>query len=77
MAISDEVKDIAWKAQQRLHKRYRAMAVRGKNKNQIVAALGRELARFRLGNRVRTEQQQKLGNAALSPLRRTTGQQSR
>ncbi|MGE5488465.1 MAG: hypothetical protein ACM3ZB_11685, partial [bacterium] len=36
----------AWKAQQRLHKRYQAMAARGKNKNQIVAALGRELLGF-------------------------------
>ena len=36
LAISEEAKDIAWKAQQRLHKRYKAMAARGKNKNQIV-----------------------------------------
>jgi transposase len=64
LAITDEVKDIAWKAQQRLHKRYKAMAARGKNKNQIVAALGRELLGFIWAIGVRTEQQQKLGKAA-------------
>ncbi len=46
LALSDEVKQIAWKAQHRLHKRYQAMAARGKNKNQIVTALGRELLGF-------------------------------
>ena len=46
LAISDEVKQIAWKAQQRLNKRYKAMSARGKNKNQIVTALGRELLGF-------------------------------
>jgi len=64
LAISDEVKDIAWKAQQRLHKRYKSMAARGKNKNQIVAALGRELLGFIWAIGVRTEQQQKLAKAA-------------
>jgi hypothetical protein len=57
LAISDEVKDIAWKAQQRLHKRYKAMAARGKNKNEIVVALGRELLGFIWAIGVRTEQQ--------------------
>src|SRR3954447_19359727 len=46
LAISDEVKQIAWKAQYRLNKRYKAMSARGKNKNQIVTALGRELLGF-------------------------------
>src|SRR3954454_1320484 len=64
LAISDEVKDIAWKAQQRLHKRYKSMAARGKNKNQIVAALGRELLGFIWAIGVRTEQQQKIAKAA-------------
>jgi len=64
LAISDEVKDIAWKAQQRLHKRYKAMEARGKNKNQIVAALGRELLGFIWAIGVRTEQQQRLVKAA-------------
>ena len=46
LALSEEVKQIAWKAQHRLHKRYKAFAARGKNKNQIVTALGRELLGF-------------------------------
>jgi len=64
LAISDEVKAIAWKAQQRLHKRYKTMAGRGKNKNQIVVALGRELLGFIWAIGVRTEQQQQLAKAA-------------
>src|SRR5690242_9456945 len=64
LAISDEVKKIAWKAQQRLHKRYQSMAARGKDKNQIVAALGRELLGFVWAIGVKTEQQQKLGRVA-------------
>jgi transposase len=64
LPITDEVKDIAWKAQQRLHKRYKAMTARGKNKNQIVAALGRELLGFIWSIGVRTEQKQKLATAA-------------
>ena len=46
LALSEEAKRIAWKAQQRLHKRFTALAARGKNKNQIVTALGRELLGF-------------------------------
>ena len=64
LAISDEVKQIAWRAQYRLHKRYKAMAARGKNKNQIVTALGRELLGFVWAVATATEQQQKLATAA-------------
>ncbi|MBM3754241.1 MAG: IS110 family transposase [Acidobacteria bacterium] len=46
LAIPEEVKQMAWKAQHRLHKRYKALSARGKNKNQIVTALGRELLGF-------------------------------
>jgi transposase len=46
LELSEEVKQIAWKAQQRLHKRYKVMAGKGKNKNQIVTAVGRELLGF-------------------------------
>jgi hypothetical protein len=59
LALSDEVKKIAWKAQQRLHKRYQAFAARDKNKNQIVTALGRELLGFIWAIAVHTEGQQK------------------
>jgi len=59
LAISEEAKKIAWKAQQRLHKRYQSMAARGKNKNQIVAALGREMLGFIWAIAVETERQQR------------------
>lgn len=64
LAISEEVKKIAWKAQQRLHKRYKAMSARGKNKNQIVTAIGRELLGFIWAIAIETEKQQKLAKAA-------------
>ena len=38
--------DIAWKAQHRLCGRYQRLATRGKNKPQIVTAVGRELLGF-------------------------------
>src|SRR5947209_15897529 len=40
--LDQAIKDIAWKAQCRLHTRYQKLAARGKNKNQIVTAVGRE-----------------------------------
>jgi transposase len=46
LALSEEVKQIAWKAQHRLNKRYKAMSARGKNKNQVMTAVGRELLGF-------------------------------
>ena len=65
LALSEEVKKIAWKAQQRLHKRYKAMAARGKNKNQIVTALGRELLGFIWAIAVQTEKQQQARQSGL------------
>jgi hypothetical protein len=44
--ISEEVKEIAWKAQHRLHKRYHRLISAGKNKQQVVTAIGRELLGF-------------------------------
>jgi len=64
MALSDEAKRIAWKAQQRLHKRFTALAARGKNHNQIVTALARELLGFVWAIAVHTEAQCKLTKAA-------------
>jgi transposase len=58
LALSDEVKEIAWKAQYRLNKRYKAMDARGKNKNQIVTALGRELLGFIWAIATKVERQQ-------------------
>ena len=64
LAISQEAKDIAWKAQQRLHKRYKAMAARDKNKNQIVTAIGRELLGFIWAIAVKAEEQHRAAKAA-------------
>jgi transposase len=44
--LDEEVKGIAWKAQHRLHQRYRALMGRGKNSNQTVTAVARELLGF-------------------------------
>jgi len=40
------IQDISWKAQVRLCKRYRRLIARGKNANQVVVAIARELAAF-------------------------------
>ena len=64
LALSDEVKSIAWKAQHRLNKRYKSFAARGKNKNQIVTAPGRELLGFIWAIAIKAEQQHKLAAAA-------------
>jgi transposase len=53
--LSEEVKEIAWKAQHRLHKRYSKLTAQGKNKNQTVTAVGRELLGFIWDIAVRTE----------------------
>jgi transposase len=64
LALSDEVKQIAWKAQHRLNKRYKAMSGRGKNKNQIVTALGRELLGFIWAIATNVEKQTAMATAA-------------
>jgi transposase len=53
--LDQEVKDIAWKAQGRLHSRYTKLTARGKNKNQTVVAVGRELLGFIWAIATRTE----------------------
>jgi len=45
-SVSPEVKAIAWKAQHRLHARYRHLTAQGKCKQQTVTAIGRELLGF-------------------------------
>jgi transposase len=64
LALSDEAKRIAWKAQQRLHKRFIAMAARGKQRGTIVTALARELLGFMWAIAVHTEAQFKQTKAA-------------
>lgn len=44
--VPKAIQDISWKAQVRLCKRYRQLLARGKNVNQIVVAIAREMAAF-------------------------------
>jgi transposase len=44
--VSAEVIEMAWKAQHRLHRRYRKLIGRGKNQQQTIVALARELLGF-------------------------------
>jgi transposase len=44
--VPEEIKEIAWKAQHRLHKRYMRLAAAGKDQRKIITAVGRELLGF-------------------------------
>jgi hypothetical protein len=44
--VSEEIKEIAWKAQIRLSKRYARLAAAGKDQRKVVTAVGRELPGF-------------------------------
>jgi transposase len=44
--VPEEIKEIAWKAQHRLHKRYLKLSAAGKDKRKIITAVGRELLGF-------------------------------
>ena len=59
--ISEEVKEIAWKAQHRLHGRYVKLLARGKNKQQAVTAVARELLGFIWSIGVQVEQSLRQG----------------
>jgi len=43
---SEDIKAIAWKAQHRLHSRYAKLLAKGKPKQQVITAVGRELLGF-------------------------------
>ncbi len=64
LALSDEAKRIAWKAQQRLHQRFTALVARGKENNVVAIAVARELLGFIWAVAVHTETQQKQAQAA-------------
>jgi ABC-type long-subunit fatty acid transport system fused permease/ATPase subunit len=55
-SIPEEVKEIAWKAQHRLHKRYRKLGAAGKDQRKIATAVARELLGFiwAIGTRAET-----------------------
>ena len=44
--VSEEIKEIAWKAQHRLHTRYMRLAAACKDQRKIITAVGRELLGF-------------------------------
>jgi transposase len=44
--LPEEIKEIAWKAQHRLHKRFSRLSAAGKDRRKIVTAVGRELLGF-------------------------------
>jgi transposase len=64
--VSEEVREIAWKAQHRLHTRYRKLTARGKNKGKVVTAIGRELLGFiwAIGVKIEATQKEILRRAA-------------
>ena len=64
LALSEEAKRIAWKAQERLHKRFAALTARGKENNVAATAIARELLGFIWAIAVHTEAQQKPAKAA-------------
>jgi transposase len=57
--LSEEVKAIGWKAQRRLHARYRTLLGRGKCPQHVVTAVGRELLGFVWAIAVIVERQQR------------------
>jgi transposase len=57
--VSEEVKEIAWKAQHRLHARYAKLLAKGKNKGVVMTAVARELLGFVWAIAVHVEGQQK------------------
>jgi transposase len=63
-SLPDDVKEIAWKAQLRLHSRFQKLAKAGKNKPQIVTAVARELLGFVWAIGVKTETRQQAQPAA-------------
>ena len=51
-----EIIEIAWKAQNRLHKRYKKLTMAGKDQTKVVTAVGRELLGFIWAIGVKAEQ---------------------
>ena len=54
--IPAEIIEIAWKGQNRLHKRYTKLAMAGKDQRKVITAVGRELLGFIWAIGVKTEQ---------------------
>ena len=60
--VSEEIKEIAWKAQIRLTKRYARLLAAGKDQRKIITAVGRELLGFiwAIGIKAETASKQKM-----------------
>jgi transposase len=63
----EPLKAIAWKAQHRLHQRYRHLSARGKVRQQVVTAIGRELLGFVWAVAINAERQQRAGSPPCLP----------
>jgi transposase len=62
--VAEEIKEIAWKAQHRLHKRYMRLSAAGKDQRKIITAVGRELLGFIWAVGIQAEASSKLRTAA-------------
>ena len=60
--VPEEIKEIAWKAQHRLHQRYMRLAAAGKDQRKIITAVGRELLGFiwAIGRKAEAASRQKM-----------------
>jgi transposase len=56
--LPEPIKELAWKAQHRLHRRYTALLAKGKSVQKVVVAIGRELLGFAWAIATRIEQQE-------------------
>lgn len=62
--VPEGIKEIAWKAQHRLHKRYMKLSAAGKDQRKIITAVGRELLGFIWAIGTKAEATVKLQKAA-------------
>ena len=64
--VPEEIKEIAWKAQHRLHKRYMQLSAAGKDQRKIITAVGRELLGFVWAIGTKAEAASKAANSGLT-----------
>jgi transposase len=64
--VSEKVKEISWRAQQRLHARYLKLMLKGKNKGVVITAVARELLGFlwAIGRQAEAEQKESISRVA-------------
>ena len=63
-ALEGKVAETAWRAQERLHRRYLLLTAKSKPAGKVITALARELAGFVWAIGVETEKQLKAAHAA-------------